>query len=168
MSDDLALAIALSLAKASEGCRLTAYWDAFGQVWTVGWGATGPDVREGTVWSQQHADARLLQRLAMDFAKAKRAWPGADRLRHRAQAALIDTIYNRGASLTKKVDDKLDRRREMRELQPAVVRKDYNEMARLFRSMKRLWAGQGMDGLLTRCEARAELCEQAAAESGRG
>lgn len=161
MNDDLAMTIAANLAKRSEGCRLTAYWDAFGKVWTVGWGATGPDVREGTVWSQQHADSRLLQRLAMDFAKAKRAWPGADRLHPAAQAALIDTIYNRGVSLTKRVDDKLDRRREMRELQPAVVRKDYAEMARLFRSMKRLWASQGMDGLLTRCEARAVLCEEA-------
>lgn len=164
MNDDLALTIASNLARASEGCRLTAYWDSFGQVWTVGHGATGPDIREGTVWSQQHADSRLLQRLAMDFAKAKRAWPGADRLHPKAQAALIDTVYNRGASLTKRVDDKMDRRREMRELQPAVVRKDYAEMARLFRSMKRLWAGQGMDGLLTRCEARAVLCE----EAGRG
>ena len=161
MNDDLALTIAANLAKRSEGCRLTAYWDAFGKVWTVGWGATGPDVREGTVWSQQHADSRLLQRLAMDFAKAKRAWPGADRLHPAAQAALIDTIYNRGPSLTKRASDAMDRRREMRELQPAVVRKDYTEMARLFRSMKRLWASQGMDGLLTRCEARAVLCEEA-------
>lgn len=167
MNDDIALCHAATLAKASEGCRLTAYWDDFGKVWTVGWGATGPDVKEGTVWSQQHADARLLQRLAMDFAKVKATWPGADRLHPKAQASLIDLAYNRGVSLTKKVGDALDRRREMRELQPAVVRKDYNEMARLFRSMKRLWAGQGMAGLLTRCEARAELCEQAAAESGR-
>jgi len=167
MNDDLALTIAANLAKRSEGCRLTAYWDAFGKVWTVGWGATGPDVREGTVWSQQHADARLMQRLAMDFAKAKRAWPGADRLHPAAQAALIDTIYNRGPSLTKRASDAMDRRREMRELQPAVVRRDYAEMARLFRSMKRLWAGQGMDGLLTRCEDRAVLCEHAAAEAGR-
>ena len=166
MSDEIALMVALSLAKASEGCRLTAYWDAFGKVWTVGWGATGPDVKEGTVWSQQHADSRLLQRLAMDFAKVKATWPGAERLHPKAQATLIDLAYNRGVSLTKKVGDALDRRREMRELQPAVVRKDYNEMARLFRSMKRIWEGKNMAGLLTRCDARAELCEQAAAESG--
>lgn len=164
MNDDLALTIASNLARASEGCRLTAYWDSFGQVWTVGWGATGPDVREGTVWSQQHADSRLLQRLAMDFARVKATWPGSDRLHPKAQASLIDLAYNRGASLTKKASDPLDRRREMRELQPAVVRKDYAQMAALHRSMKRLWAGKGMDGLLTRCEARAVLCE----EAGRG
>lgn len=167
MNDDIALGIAANLAKRSEGCRLTAYWDDFGKVWTVGWGATGPDVREGTVWSQQHADYRLLQRLAMDFAKVKATWPGADRLHPKAQASLIDLGYNRGFSLTKKVGDALDRRREMRELQSAVVRRDYAGMAELHLSMRRLWKGKQMDGLLTRCEARAELCEQAAAESGR-
>lgn len=164
MNDDLALTIAMNLAKASEGCRLTAYWDAFGKVWTVGWGATGPDVKEGTTWSQQHADFRLLQRLAMDFARVKATWPGADRLHPKAQASLIDLGYNRGFSLTKKVGDAMDRRREMRELQPAVVRRDYAGMAALHRSMKRLWEGKNMAGLLTRCEARAELCEQAAAQ----
>lgn len=167
MNDDLALTIAANLAKRSEGCRLTAYWDAFGKVWTVGWGATGPDVKEGTVWSQQHADARLMQRLAMDFAKAKRAWPGADRLHPKAQASLIDLAYNRGVSLTKRASDAMDRRREMRELQQAVVRRDYAGMAELHRSMMRLWEGKGVDGLLERCAARAWLCMQAAAESGR-
>jgi len=167
MNDDIALGIAAKLAKASEGCRLTAYWDDFGKVWSIGFGQTGPDIKEGTTWSQQHADFRLLQRLAMDFARVKATWPGADRLHPKAQAALIDTIYNRGPSLTKRVDDKMDRRREMRELQPAVVRRDYAQMAALHRSMKRIWEGKSMAGLLTRCEARAELCEQAAAESGR-
>ena len=168
MNDDIALGIAANLAKRFEGCRLTAYWDAFGKVWTVGWGATGPDVKEGTTWSQQHADFRLLQRLAMDFARVKATWPGADRLHPKAQASLIDLAYNRGASLTKKASDPLDRRREMRELQPAVVRRDYAGMAALHRSMKRIWEGKNMAGLLTRCEARAELCDEALIESRRG
>ncbi|MCA7976818.1 lysozyme [Burkholderia cepacia] len=29
-----------------------------GAPWTCGWGSTGPDVREGTVWTQATADAR--------------------------------------------------------------------------------------------------------------
>lgn len=165
MNDDIALGIAAKLAMRSEGCRLTAYWDAFGKVWTVGWGATGPDIREGTVWSQQHADYRLLQRLALDFARVKATWPGADRLHPKAQATLIDLVYNRGHSLTKKASDTLDRRREMRELQPAVVKRDYAEMAFLHRAMKRIWKGQNMGGLLTRCDARAQLCDEALIES---
>lgn len=167
MNDDIAIGIAAKLAMRSEGCRLSAYWDEFGKVWTVGWGATGADIKEGTVWSQQHADFRLLQRLAMDFARVKATWPGADRLHPKAQASLIDLAYNRGVSLTKKASDALDRRREMRELQPAVVRRDYASMAALHRSMKRIWEGKQMDGLLTRCEARADLCDEAATESGR-
>ena len=165
MNDDIALGHAAKLAKLSEGCRLTAYWDAFGKVWTVGWGATGPDIKEGTVWSQPHADFRLLQRLSIDFARVKATWPGADRLHPKAQASLIDLVYNRGASLTKRASDPLDRRREMRELQPAVVKRDYAEMVFLHRSMKRIWAGQNMAGLLKRCDARAQLCDEALIES---
>jgi GH24 family phage-related lysozyme (muramidase) len=167
VNDDIALAHAAKLAKAFEGCKLTAYWDAYGKVWTVGWGITGPDVREGTVWSQQHADYRLLQRLALDFARVKATWPGAERLHPKAQASLIDLVYNRGASLTKRASDPLDRRREMRELQPPVVLRDYPEMAFLHRSMKRIWAGESMGGLLKRCDARALLCDEAFIESGR-
>lgn len=160
MNDDLALSIALRIIKAFEGCRLVAYRDTVG-VWTIGWGQTGPDIREGTIWSQQHADARLAQSVAMTFAAVKKTWPGADRLHPKAQAALISLAYNRGTSLTKKASDPLDRRREMRELQPAVVTKDYTRMAALIRSMKRLWEGTGQDGLLHRRDAEADLCEEA-------
>ena len=50
----------LSIIRKYELCRLKAYWDAKGKVWTCGWGATGPDVQEGTVWTQEEADARML------------------------------------------------------------------------------------------------------------
>jgi lysozyme len=39
-----------------ESCRLTAYWDALGKRWTIGWGHTGKDVYEGLVWTQAQAD----------------------------------------------------------------------------------------------------------------
>ena len=32
--------------------------------WTIGWGATGPDIGPGTVWTQQQCDDRLAQDLA--------------------------------------------------------------------------------------------------------
>lgn len=41
-----------------EGCRLIAYLCPAG-VWTIGWGATGPEVKPGTAWTQPQADARL-------------------------------------------------------------------------------------------------------------
>lgn len=46
------------LIKQFEGCKLKAYKCPAG-VWTCGWGSTGPDVVEGTVWTQQQANARM-------------------------------------------------------------------------------------------------------------
>jgi lysozyme len=48
----------LALLKEFEGCRLQAYQDQ-GGIWTIGFGYTGPDVKEGTVWDQRTADAQL-------------------------------------------------------------------------------------------------------------
>src|SRR6185369_5578424 len=48
------------LTEAFEKCRLVAYWDALGKVWTIGWGHTGPEVVEGLVWSQEQCDVQLL------------------------------------------------------------------------------------------------------------
>lgn len=52
--------VALGLIKQFEGCKLRAYKCPAGR-WTCGWGTTGPDVVEGTVWTQAQADARLAQ-----------------------------------------------------------------------------------------------------------
>lgn len=51
------------LIKRFEGCFLVAYPDpkSGGDPYTVGWGSTGPDVRRGTVWTQEQADAHLTR-----------------------------------------------------------------------------------------------------------
>lgn len=56
-------AIAAALVRKWEGCRLTAYPDpATGSApYTIGFGATGPDIRKGVTWTQQQADKRLEQ-----------------------------------------------------------------------------------------------------------
>lgn len=44
-----------------------------GKPWTIGWGATGPGIRPGTVWSRAQCDARLdadLARTASEVAAA--------------------------------------------------------------------------------------------------
>lgn len=46
--------------KAWEGCKLLAYQDGKG-VWTVGWGATGPNICRGVRWTQAQADAAFLR-----------------------------------------------------------------------------------------------------------
>lgn len=50
----------MALIKRREGCRLDAYLCSAG-VWTIGWGATGPGIRNGTRWTQAQADERLAQ-----------------------------------------------------------------------------------------------------------
>jgi lysozyme len=46
-----------------EGCKLVAYWDKTGRVWTIGYGHTR-DVYEGMTCSQAQADVWLLEDLA--------------------------------------------------------------------------------------------------------
>jgi len=92
---------------------------------------------------------------------AAQAFPGLDRLPADAQGALVSLVYNRGASMVDKPGE--DRRREMRAIRDAVVEEDLQEIADQLRSMKRLWEGKGLDGLLKRREAEALLVESAIA-----
>lgn len=58
--------MAVSLARQFEGCSLGAYPDP-GYGWarpTIGYGATGPGIRQGTVWTQAQADADLHARMS--------------------------------------------------------------------------------------------------------
>ena len=82
------------LVKRFEGCRLTAYQDAVG-VWTIGWGSTGPNVREAVTWTQSQADDDLSRRLRYEFA------PGVLKALHRPYtpqqlAAMVSLAYNIG------------------------------------------------------------------------
>lgn len=56
---------ALGLIKKFEGLRLDAYPDpaSGGDPWTIGYGATGPDIKKGVTWTQGQADADLDQRV---------------------------------------------------------------------------------------------------------
>jgi GH24 family phage-related lysozyme (muramidase) len=52
-----------------------------------------------------------------------------------------------------------DRRKEMRAVRDAVANQDLQEIADQIRAMKRLWEGKGLDGLLKRRDAEADLVE---------
>lgn len=57
----------LDLIHSFEQCKLTAYPDpgsSDGNPWTIGWGSTGPDIKRGTVWTQQQADERFKADIA--------------------------------------------------------------------------------------------------------
>ena len=56
--------VGVDLIKQFEGCKLRAYRDAV-SVLTCGWGSTGPDIRDDTVWTQEQADKRLMTHLEL-------------------------------------------------------------------------------------------------------
>lgn len=86
----------LPLIKQWEKCRLHAYPDpATGdEPWTIGWGATGPDIGPDTVWTQEQADADLAQRL--DHINAMVTQAVRVRLSQQQRAALVSLAYNIG------------------------------------------------------------------------
>jgi lysozyme len=49
---------ATNLIQSFESCRLIAYLDTRG-IWTIGWGHTGHEVKEGLSWTQEQADQQL-------------------------------------------------------------------------------------------------------------
>ena len=59
------LELATTEIKRHEGCKLTAYPDpgTGAEPWTIGYGATGPDINPGTEWTQEQADTDLFNRL---------------------------------------------------------------------------------------------------------
>ncbi len=58
----------LKMTESFEGLKLTAYKDMVG-VWTIGYGHTGPEVKEGLQWTQAQADLQL----ACDMQKVEEA-----------------------------------------------------------------------------------------------
>lgn len=60
-----AVDVAIDHLKREEGLRLEAYPDpaSGGDPWTIGYGATGPDIRRGTVWTRQQAEDDLERRV---------------------------------------------------------------------------------------------------------
>lgn len=80
-------------------------------------------------------------------------WPKMDELCENAQIGLVSIVFNRGAST------KGSSRTEMLNIKPLVLKKDYKGIAREIRSMKRLWEGKNMDGLIKRREEEAKMVE---------
>ncbi len=65
-----------------------------GTPWTCGWGSTGPDVFEGIVWTQSHADSRLTIQLDEAADEVDRLVKVV--LTAGQKAALVDFTYNEG------------------------------------------------------------------------
>ncbi|HEX4629413.1 MAG TPA: hypothetical protein VH188_00475 [Chthoniobacterales bacterium] len=87
--------------------------------------------------------------------RTEKAFPGLDQLPAAVQGALVSLVFNRGPGMNG------DSRREMRAVRDAVAAGDLQEIADQIRAMKRLWEGKGLDGLLKRRDAEADLVESA-------
>lgn len=95
----------IALIKAFEGCarlradgKVEAYPDpgTGGAPWTIGWGATGPGIVPGTIWTQVQCDDRLMQDIARHAADVRRAIGDAPTSPAQFDA-LVSFHYNTGA-----------------------------------------------------------------------
>lgn len=87
------LDIALPIIKAYEGCELKAYKCPAG-IWTIGWGQTGKDIKEGVVWTQEQADKSLEKTVNSFIADVLKLIKVRARPEH--VAALVSFAYNTG------------------------------------------------------------------------
>lgn len=94
MTDDILFA----QIERDEGCRLTAYPDPLsgGEPWTVGYGCTGEDVTENTVWTQEQAEVALAAKIAANDTALKSALPWTVSLDPPRYRALANLQYNVG------------------------------------------------------------------------
>lgn len=140
------LSVLYALIRRFEGCRLRAYKCPAG-VWTIGWGATGPDIVEGLVWTQAQADKRL-ERDAMLFAAGTLNLCPV--LRDNQLSAIADFAYNLG--LTRLKGSTLRRRLNAGDMQGAAV-----ELLKWTRG-----GGRVLPGLVLRRQAEAAFLRTAA------
>lgn len=113
--------------------------------------------KAGIVVPWRAAQKIFLDRTWPKFAGlTDRVFPGSDSLHPDAYGALVSLVFNRGASL------RGQGRSEMRSIRELVPTGDYRKIAEQIRSMKRLWAERGMNGLIRRREAEAAQVEACA------
>jgi GH24 family phage-related lysozyme (muramidase) len=141
----------IALIKRFEGCArrradglIEAYPDpgTGGAPWTIGWGATGPAIGPGTLWTQAQCDARLTADLARYADEVSEALGRAPTSQAQFDA-LVSFHYNTGAiaraTLTRK-----------------HVAGDFAGAAREFARWNRA-GGRVLPGLTRRRAAEAEL-----------
>jgi hypothetical protein len=78
-------------------------------------------------------------------------YPDMIHLNEDTQGALTSVVFNRGAKLEG------DSRKEMKAIVQLVKDKNYEGIAEEIEKSKRLWEGKGLDGLVIRREAEADL-----------
>jgi lysozyme len=137
--------LAIFLIKKFEGCSLTAYPDpATGSSpWTIGYGATGPNINQSTVWTQDQCDNDLETRVNALGAQIDGV-VDID-LTDSQKAALCSFAYNLGFSALR--NSTLLRLINQRDMQGAAAEFPKWDMA----------SGKVMQGLLNRRIAEQQL-----------
>lgn len=135
-----------ALIKHYESCRLRAYPDPAtgGAPWTIGWGATGPTIGPGSVWTQAQADARFVADAASRASQIQGLLGAAPTTQNQFDA-MMSLLYNIGTG--KFSTSSVLRCHKARDY--ATARKSFA-----------LWnkaAGRVMDGLVKRRAAEAAL-----------
>lgn len=136
----------VELIKVSEGCKLAAYQDG-ADIWTIGWGHTGPEVVAGLVWSQTQADNQLLLDIKVrSLRPLLEDMPDIANMPEECLTALADMYYN-------------CRRTSLREstLRKRFLAKDYAAIAGEIKRWVRDAKGNIEPGLATRRAKDAEL-----------
>lgn len=96
----------VALVQEFEGCAkkqangdFAAYPDpgTGGAPWTIGWGSTGPDILQTTIWSQAQCDARLESNLTSFSAQVSTLLGTAPTTQNQFDA-LVDFAYNLGVA----------------------------------------------------------------------
>lgn len=103
-------------------------------------------------WDEAY-EAFVVWTLPKFWSLSTKLWPGLEDLCEPAQIALVSIVFNRGSST------RGSSRKEMFNIKKLVRAKDYIGIARQIRSMKRLWIGKGLDGLIKRREIEAKMVE---------
>jgi len=86
------------LAKRLPDGRVQAYPDpgTKGHPWTIGWGATGPDINPGTIWTMQQCEQALDHHIEYFLQKLLKISPTIRTALPRRIAAVTSWVYNCG------------------------------------------------------------------------
>lgn len=129
------------------------------------------------VTHQEALDVFTRQSLPREISLTLKTYPGIELLPPAFLGAMVSVTYNRGSDLDWDRGDG-DRREELRQIFLEIkafaslpvedqdaerVKLAAANIAHQIRSMKRLWAGKGLDGLIFRREAEAKMIEGAVA-----
>ncbi len=138
--------LAIAVMHHFEACRLRAYKCPAG-VWTIGWGDTGPHVRERLVWTQAQADEAFRQRLKREFESGVRRIIGDAPTNGAQFGAMVCLAYNIGVGAFGKS-----------RVAAAHVKQQYPQAAAGFMSWTR-GGGKVLPGLVRRRQVERALYE---------